>query len=225
VARATEVSRIEGFSDAVFGFALTLLVVSTAVPEDFADLRRILEGFPAFAATFTSICWVWYEHYLFFRRYPLQDGFTVVLNSILLFVVVFYSYPLKFMFTRLINGNLLNLGPGIDDGLTWADSRMLMMAYSAGFVAVFGVFALLHWHALRRANTLQLGALARYDARGSLTRHSINVALGTASLLMAWLLPPALGALAGLIYFLLGPLHGGFGFYNGRRRDRLEASL
>ena len=28
-----EVSRLEGFSDAVFGFALTLLVVSLEVPE------------------------------------------------------------------------------------------------------------------------------------------------------------------------------------------------
>ena len=31
--RAYEVSRIEGFSDAVFGFALTLLVVSLEMPE------------------------------------------------------------------------------------------------------------------------------------------------------------------------------------------------
>ena len=92
-------------------------------------MRRILQGFPAFAATFASISWIWYEHYLFFRRYPLEDGLTVVLNSILLFVVVFYSYPLKFMFTRLIGGNLLGFGPGIEEGLTFADSAMLMVAY------------------------------------------------------------------------------------------------
>jgi uncharacterized membrane protein len=40
-----EVSRLEGFSDAVFGFALTLLVVSLEVPEDYRDLAVTLSGF------------------------------------------------------------------------------------------------------------------------------------------------------------------------------------
>jgi uncharacterized membrane protein len=72
--RGSDISRIEGFSDAVFGFALTLLVVSTAMPESFADLRHTLEGFPAFAVTFTVMCWIWYEHYHFFKRFALGDG-------------------------------------------------------------------------------------------------------------------------------------------------------
>ena len=220
--RGREVSRIEGFSDAVFGFTLTLLVVSAAVPENYADLRRIIIGFPAFAVTFAIICWIWYEHYLFFRRYALEDGITIALNALLLFVVVFYTYPMKFVFTRLI-GNLFRTGPGIQSGMAGNDGQMLMVLYSAGFVALFSVLSLLHWHALRRREALALNAMDIYDAQANVTRHLINVGLGIVSIAIALFLPQLL-AFAGLIYFLIGPLQGAFGYYNGRRRDRLEAA-
>ena len=35
--RGREISRVEGFSDAVFAFAVTLLVVPTALAQDAAD--------------------------------------------------------------------------------------------------------------------------------------------------------------------------------------------
>ncbi|HEY7515172.1 MAG TPA: TMEM175 family protein, partial [Vicinamibacteria bacterium] len=99
--RGREVSRLEGFSDAVIGFALTLLVVSLEVPDSFGALKATLGGFLPFAATFAIVGWIWFEHYLFFRRFPLEDGWTVFLNLVLLFVVLFFVYPLKFIFTRL----------------------------------------------------------------------------------------------------------------------------
>jgi uncharacterized membrane protein len=223
--RGRDVSRIEGFTDAVFGFALTLLVVSLEVPENFADLQRILVGFPAFAVTFTLICWIWYEHYLLFRRYDLEDGLTVVLNCVLLFIVVFYAYPMKFMFTRLVNGSILGAGPGISEGMTAENGRLLMIVYSGGFVALFGTFMLLHWNAWRQREGLALDTLAVYDARASIRRHSISVTLGMLSIAIAVLLPIDYLPFAGLIFFLMGPAHGVFGYINGRRREKFEASL
>ena len=41
--RHHEVTRLEGFSDAVFGFALTLLVVSLEVPNSFEAGARAKE--------------------------------------------------------------------------------------------------------------------------------------------------------------------------------------
>jgi hypothetical protein len=221
VLRDREISRVEGFSDAVFGFTLTLLVVSLEVPENFEDLRRILMGFPAFAVTFTVICWIWYEHYLLFRRYELEDGFTVFLNCVLLFIVVFYAYPMKFIFTRLISGTLLGSGPDIGDGSTESDAKILMIAYSAGFVAIFGIFALLHWNGLRYRRELGLDALAVFDARSSIRRHLISVTIGLVSVAVAALLPIDYLHYAGLLYFLMGPAHGTYGYMNGRHRERL----
>jgi hypothetical protein len=56
--RGGEISRLEGLSDAVFAFAVTLLVVSLEVPETFNELLRVLRGFFAFAVCFSILFWV-----------------------------------------------------------------------------------------------------------------------------------------------------------------------
>ena len=50
--RAHEVSRIEAFSDVVFGFAISLLVVSLEAPKNYHEMVETLRGFIPFAITF-----------------------------------------------------------------------------------------------------------------------------------------------------------------------------
>jgi hypothetical protein len=91
--RGEDVLRVEGLADAVFGFALTLLVVSLEVPNTFDELIATMRGFFAFAISGWLLYSVWFDHYIFFRRYGLQDNLTLHLSSVLLFVVLFYVYP------------------------------------------------------------------------------------------------------------------------------------
>src|SRR6267143_2810026 len=105
--RGREITRLESFSDAVFGFALTLLVVSLDVPKSFNDLVTTMRGFPAFAICFLLLALIWNGHYKFCRRYGLDDGTTRFLTCVLLFLVLFYVYPLTFLFNLSITGLLL----------------------------------------------------------------------------------------------------------------------
>lgn len=66
--RSHEISRVEGLSAAVFGFAITLLVGSLEVPKTFNELAEALHGFGAFAICFALLFTVWYNQYKFFRR-------------------------------------------------------------------------------------------------------------------------------------------------------------
>ena len=108
------VTRIEAFSDAVFGFALTLLVVSLAVPRTYDDMMDTVRALPAFAASFAILLLIWQEHHNFFRRYGIHDGVTIWINGLLLFVVLFYVYPLKFLMTMLVGPSGVMFGGRID---------------------------------------------------------------------------------------------------------------
>ena len=71
--RGRDVLRVEALSDVVFGFALTLLVVSLQVPRTFDQMIDAMKEFPSFAITFFLLTAVWRTHYYFFRRYGLLD--------------------------------------------------------------------------------------------------------------------------------------------------------
>src|SRR5262245_58990833 len=157
-----EVSRVEGFSDAVFAFAITLLVVSLEVPRTFHELAETMKGFVAFGVCFTLLIVVWHEHYVFFRRYGLQDSATIWLHATLLFVMLFYVYPLKFVFRLVLSGltgapsSVPAAGGGMEPVIETAQVPTLFLIYGAGVVMLYVLLALLYAHALRRRSDLAL---------------------------------------------------------------------
>ena len=230
--RGHEVSRIEGLSDAVFAFGITLLVVSLEVPKTFDELAATMHGFGAFLISFVLLFFVWFSQYKFFRRYGLRDTITVVLNAALLFVVLFYVYPLKFLFTflvdrfmgghgevRLPNGNVV---PMIESNEQMAS---LMTIFNLGYVAVFGVFVLLFWHAYRKREALELNELERFDTRESILESALNCGIAVVSLLVLAIGGVGRAGLAGMAYMLTPIVMTLNGKIMGARRKKLKARL
>jgi uncharacterized membrane protein len=224
--RRHEVTRLEGFSDAVFGFALTLLVVSLDVPNNVDELLKDMQGLVGFALTFAMVCWIWYEHNVFFRSYGLQDQWTVFLNCVLLFVVLFYVYPLKFLTAALMRQFF---GIGREDGPSFHgssanDGAALMLLYSSGIVLLFFVFVMLYRHAWKKRAELNLDQKEELSLRYGQRAHLLSMGLGIASLMIV-LVNPNMAPIAGMIYGLMGPLHAWNGYQSGKAHSQLDKRM
>jgi uncharacterized membrane protein len=212
--RAHEVTRLEGFTDAVFAFAVTLLVVSLEVPKTYPELIAAMRGFPAFGICFALLAVAWYEHYRYFRRYGLETAVAVILNCALLFCVLLYVYPLKFMFTAMIGHTTY----------TEQEIRTLFTIFGSGFTAVFGVFWLLYRYAWSCREELELTPLEQLRTRQSMMDESAMVLLGVVAILLAQLGPSSAVPMTGLIYFAIPVYHTVAGKVWGRRERNLRSS-
>ena len=219
--RGRDITRLEGFTDSVFAFAVTLLVVSLEVPDTFDELLRTMRGFVAFAICFYLLLLVWYDHYKYFRRYGLNDAPTMYLNSTLLFIMLMYVYPLKFLFTLLMSELF-----GFADTETIEVSQLplLMVIYGAGFVAVQVVFVIMYLRAYRLRADLELDALELSVTREELQGFLLNVAVGLLSMAVAVLGGTATIAWAGYTYLLLFPLQTINGRVMGSRRRKMKTT-
>jgi uncharacterized membrane protein len=207
--RAAEVTRLEGFTDAVFAFAVTLLVVSLEVPKTFPELLVAMRGFFAFGVCFALLANVWYQHYRFFRRYGLENPWAVFLNCVLLFFVLFYVYPLKFLFTAVFDSSEISA----------SETRALFAIWSLGYAAVFSVFTLLYLHAWRLRAQLELTPLEAVRTQVSLFDHLAMVCISLLSTALSRTVPDHYVGIAGFVYFLV-PLYFTVAHSIASRRER-----
>lgn len=196
--RGTAMSRVDGFSDVVFGFALTLLVVSLEVPRTYNEFHQVILGFFPFAVCFIFLIMVWWQHFRFFRRYGLHDYGTILINCVLLFTLLFYVYPLKFLFS---------LATGSVDGHVFTEAHQLpdlMTIYGIGFAAIYFCLAALYFNAWLQRHNLRLNPL---ESTLTISDAVDKVGVGCIGLLcalIAQLLPPAYAGNAGWFFFLVG---------------------
>jgi len=199
--RQSEITRIEAFSDGMIAFAATLLVVSLDAPRTYDELIANLYGFVPFGLSFSALLYMWVVHTGLFRRYPLSDGLPILLNGILLFTILFFVYPLKFMASSFVSRFAGAAGPAVN---TWEQLQNLFILYSSGWIVVFLLFALLYLRAWQTRDALQLTPVEAYDAI-TWNRHYLGfVFAGILSILVALSGVGMIVGLPGLAYATIG---------------------
>lgn len=186
-------SRLESISDSIFAFAATLVVVSLDVPENFSVLKESLSNFLSFGISFFALILIWKVHYNFFRRTEVIDNWIVAINTILLFVVLFFVYPLKF---------LANLSVGKGDLQSYSELGELFQLYSLGFVLIFLFISLLYFHASKTNLNITNSKEMKYYFR----HFMIFVVVGILSIIAAKLEIGIQIGFPGFMYALLGPI-------------------
>ena len=130
----------------------------------------------------------------------------MVWNSILLFVVLFYVFPLKFLFTVLIavwsHGATLGSHPDAIH-LTDSDFPGLMLTYSLGYSAVYMTFALLYRHARALKDTLGLNELEYFITDREYKVNLGMMLIGLFSAALTFVLPLRLMGLTGMVYMVI----------------------
>jgi len=213
--RGGEVTRVEAFIDAAFAFALTLLVISfDRIPGSVDELVEALKSVPAFAASFALVAMFWHAHHRWSRRTGLDDGPSVLLGMLLVFLVLVWVYPLRMLngaafawFVELLAPDAWRLPYGFRISSS-DDLRTMYIVYALAWSSLGLVIAALYRRAWTVREALGLDREERIRVRGEIARWLWVPVTGLVSILLALALPFdrahwSLGA-PGFAYALMG---------------------
>jgi uncharacterized membrane protein len=216
--RSHEPNRLETFSDAVFAFALTLIVLSIEVPKSFDELFEMLKGTLSFAACFTVLFQIWNYQNVYFRRFGLNDRVTLVLNGILLFVILVYVYPMKFLALVLFgSGKYVHDGHTLPMISSYHQTLSLMLLYGAGYTIIYLLFYLMYLNARSKAVHLELTPKEIFETNTVAGINLLSVMTGILAMAVALILPERLCGLSGFVYFLIAICYSVWYSYRGKK--------
>ncbi len=223
--RGMTASRLENLTDAIFGFAITLLVIASQVPSTYVELQASMYGFLGFIFCIMLLLGLWSNHNNFFLHFGLQDKTTKVLNFLFLFVLLFYIYPLKYLFSyigtrvyvqfKIAMGDrseaLLKVVDAVNesalDSGQWVD---IMLRFGLGLFLMYLLLLLMHVNAYRKRSYLKLSQEEQYITRTFIQAYGILVGICTLSMGIVLIFGGGSAPIAGMVYALVGtilPLH------------------
>ncbi len=186
--RGMEITRLETFIDAAFAFAITMLVIAAQqIPDDIETLLAAFKNVPVFVASIIVLGIFWRGHWLWSRRYGLEDGISIFISWAMIVTILIYMYPLKAIFSFVI--------------------------FALGFTAIALEVVLLNLRAWQLRKPLRLNARERLITLYEVTGWAIPVCVGIISFVLAMILPRELIDWSGWVYFsmaILVPLHSAY---------------
>jgi hypothetical protein len=215
-------TRLETFIDAAFAFAISMLVIAAQqIPDNIQALLAAFKNVPTFICSIGVLGIFWRGHWVWSRRYGLEDGISILISWAMIVTILIFIYPLKAIFGAMwylvSNGQV---GQPLSRHTTESEVRTLFVIYALALIAISGEILLLNLRAWQLRAPLRLNARERLLTGGEVTGWCIPVSVGIVALLLALILPIEKIEWSGWVYFsmaLLVPAHKRF---LGRRLQR-----
>jgi Endosomal/lysosomal potassium channel TMEM175 len=222
--RGMEMTRLETFIDAAFAFAISMLVIAAQqIPDNIQALLAAFKNVPTFVCCIAVLGIFWRGHWLWSRRYGLEDSASILISWAMVVTVLILMYPLKAIFGAmwyLISSG--QVGQRFSLHTTESQARTIFAIYALGLIAISAEILLLNLHAWQLRDPLRLNARERLVTCGELTGWSVPVGVGIVALIFALTLPTDQIQWSGWIYFsmiILVPLHD---FFHERRLKAVQ---
>jgi Endosomal/lysosomal potassium channel TMEM175 len=203
--RGVEMTRLETFIDAAFAFAISMLVIAgSQVPDDIDALLGAFRNVPTFICSIAVLGIYWRGHWLWSRRYGLEDGVSILISWVLIVTILIFIYPLKAIFGAMwhyvSDGKV---GQAFSLHTTEAQARWIFAIYALGLIGISAEILLLNLRAWYLREPLRLNEREQLMTWGEVTGWSIPVGVGIVSLVFSFVLPINQIAWCGWIYFLM----------------------
>jgi hypothetical protein len=222
--RGIAMTRLETFIDAAFAFAISMLVIAAQqIPDNIQALLAAFKNVPTFVCCIAVLGIYWRGHWLWSRRYGLEDGVSILISWALIVTILIFIYPLKAIFGAM--WNLISsgqVGQPFSLHTTEAQVRTIFAIYAIGLIALSAEIVLLYLRAWKLREPLRLNARERLMTRGELTGWSIPVSVGLVSLLFSFTLPIEQISWCGWVYFLMAIMVRLHWFWHRRRMKKVE---
>src|SRR2546423_12845439 len=145
--RGIAMTRLETFIDAAFAFAISMLVIAAQqIPDDIASLLAAFKNVPTFICSIAVLGIFWRGHWLWSRRYGLEDSVSILISWALIVTILIFIYPLKAIFRAM--WNLISngqVGQPFSLPTTEPHVRTIFSIYALGVTAISAEILLLHF--------------------------------------------------------------------------------